>query len=259
MHMKGLGLGGLFAVVALVGCGSSGAGGTGGSTGTGGSGTTGHAGSTGTAGNGSAGHTGSGGTTGAGGAFTTSVPSGTKLTGLTSAQQTQLCNDLDTYVDHTLPELCNAAAATAVNGLEAARVDLIENPNTPDAQLRADCSAADADAGANASRCTDLLQDAGTQTCDISSTPATCEATVGDYTKCLNDTTTSSLQYYASFPTCSTITAASVNAFFAADGGLSSGPPEPASCAMFDSTCSVDGGTAAMTNMSPLPMPRMKR
>jgi hypothetical protein len=252
MHMKGLGLGGLFAVVALVGCGSSGgAGGTGGSTGTGGSG---HAGSTGTAGDNNAGHSGGGGTTGAGGAFTTSVPGGTKLTALTSAQQTQLCNDVENFVDHTfLPELCNAAAAASVNGLEAAYVDLIENPSTTDAQLRADCSAADADAGANAGRCTDSLQDAGTQTCDISSTPATCQATVADYTKCLNDTTTSSLQYYASLPNCSTVTAASVNAFFAADGGLSAGPPEPASCAMFDPTCDVDGGTAAMTNMSPLP------
>jgi hypothetical protein len=259
MHMKGLGLGGLFAVVALVGCGSSG--GTGGSTGTGGSGATGHAGSTGTAGNGSAGHTGSGGTTGAGGAFTTSVPSGTKLTGLSSAQQTQLCNDINNYADHTfLPELCNAAAAASVNGLAAAYADLIENPGVTDAKLRVDCSAADADAGANASKCTDSLQDAGTQICDdFSSTPATCQATVGDYTKCLNDTTTSSLQYYASFPSCSTITAASVNAFFAADGGLNAGPPEPASCAMFDSTCSVDGGTSAMTNMSPLRLPRMKR
>jgi hypothetical protein len=259
MHMKGLGLGGLFAVVALVGCGSSSLTGADGG-GTGGSASTGKAGSTGTAGDNNAGHSGGGGTTGAGGAFTTSVPSGTKLTGLTSSQQTQLCNDIENFIDHSFgPALCNAAAASSVNGLEAAYFDLLENTTATDAQLRADCTAADADAGAGARTCASEFLDGGVQTCNVSSIPSTCQATVGDYTKCLNDTSTSSVQYYAGFPSCSTLTAASVSAFFAADGGITEGAPEPASCTMFDSTCDVDGGTAAMTNMSPLPMPRMKR
>jgi hypothetical protein len=254
MHMRALGLGGLFAVVALVGCGSSGG------SATGGGGATGKAGSTGMAGSGSAGHTGSGGTTGAGGAFTTSVSSGTKLTGLTSAQATQLCSDLGSYFDHTyIPAICNGAAFSSLNGLEAAKVDLAENPNATDAQLRADCTAADADAGASASTCLGFFLDGGTQTCNVSSIPSTCQATVGDFTKCTNDRTAATAQYYAAFPSCATITAASVNAFFAADGGISDGVPESTTCAMFDSTCDVDGGTAAMTNMSPLPMPRRKR
>lgn len=254
MHMRGFGLGGLFAVVALVGCGSSTL--TGGAGGTGGVGATGHAGSTGTAG-----HTGSGGTTGSGGAFTTSVPSGTKLTGLTSSQRTQLCNDIESYIDHSFgPAICNAAAASTINGLEAAYFDLLENATATDAQLRADCTAADADAGASASTCATEFLDGGVQTCNISSIPSTCQATVGDYAKCLNDTSTSGVQFYAGFPSCSTLTAASVSALFAADGGISEGTPEPASCSMFDSTCDVnDGGTVAMTNMSPLPMTRLKR
>jgi hypothetical protein len=246
MHMKGLGLGGLFAVVALVGCGSSSLTGDGGSTG--------KAGNTGTAGSSSAGHTGGGGTTGAGGAFTTSVPGGTKLTGLSSSQQAQLCNDLENYIDHTFfPEFCNAAAASSLSGVTAAYFDLLENPSTTDAQLRADCTAADADAGLTASTCSSALLDAGTQTCNISSIPSTCQITVSQYATCINDTTTGGLQYYAGFPSCSTITAAGLNALFAADGGISEGAPEPPSCAMYDSTCDVDGGTAAMTNMSPLP------
>jgi hypothetical protein len=249
MHMKGLGLGGLFAVVALVGCGSSGAGGTGGSTGTGGSGTTGHAGSTGTAGNGSAGHTGSGGTTGAGGAFTTSVPSGTKLTGLTSAQQTQLCNDIDNYGRAESPTICKATAS--ITGLAAAYIDLLGNSAATTAELQAACTAASQDAGTCGP----------TGTCNIGSIPSSCQATVGDYTTCINQELTADLQYFDSLPSCGSITAASLSAFFATDGGASSaGPMESATCMMFDSTCSTDdGGTAAMTNMSPLRLPRMKR
>jgi hypothetical protein len=261
MHIKGLGLGGLVAIVALVGCGSSGGtGGTAGSTGhggtTGGAGITG-SGGTGTGTGGRAGTTGSG---GSGGAFTTSLPSGTKITGLTSAQATQLCADLANYDDHTLIlSLCNAAASSSVAGLTAAYFDLRGNPAATDAQLRADCTAANADSGSSSSDCISALADGGTQTCNISSTPSTCQATVGDFTKCINDQTAAALQYYASFPSCSSITAASLKAFFAADGGVDEGPPEPTSCSMFDSTCDVDGGTAAMTNMSPLQMPHLKR
>jgi hypothetical protein len=259
MHIKGLGLGGLVALVALVGCGSSGgAGGTGGSTGsgglTGGAGITGNAGATGSAGKG--GNTGTG---GSGGAFTTTLPSGTKITALTSAQATQLCNDLANYDDHTfIPTICSSAASAS--GLTAAYRDLQDNSAATTVQLRADCAAASADSGTSDSDCLSVFLDGGTQTCDISSTPSACQATVGDFTKCTNDRTAAALAYYASFPSCSSLTATSLSAFFAADGGVGAGATTPTSCSMFDSTCSTDdGGTAAMTNMSPLPMPRMKR
>jgi hypothetical protein len=222
--------------------------------GTGGSG---HAGSTGTAGGGGAGHTGTGGTPVTGGAFTTSVPAGTKLTGLTSAQATQLCSDIGTFINHTfIPNICNESAS--LSGLEAAYIDLLGNPGATDAQLRADCTAATADAGT--SRCTGELVDGGVQTCNVSSIPSTCQATVGQYGTCLNDTNAATAQFYGALPKCNAITAASVTALFAADGGASQGPPEPSTCSMFDSTCTADAGTAALTNMSPLPMPsRMKR
>lgn len=244
MQIKGLGLAGMMAMLALVGCGSGdglgGTGGTGGSTGKGGG-----AGAKG-------GSTGEGGSTGSGG-FSTSVPSGTKLTGLTTAQATQLCSDIGSYFDSTfLPMLCHASAP--LSGLEAAYLDLLENSSASNSELQAACAAAAADAGS----CSDL-EDGGTQSCDVSSEPATCQATVGDFTKCLNDTTTADVQYYASLPSCSTLTAASVTAVFEADGGSSLNPPEPTSCSIFDSTCDVGGDNTVMSNMSLRMMPKRRR
>jgi hypothetical protein len=246
MHSRVLGCGVVLAIAALVGCGSSG--GTGGNTGKGGS--TGAAGSTGSGGR--AGGTGSGGSTGSGntsGTFTTSVPSGTKLTGLTSGQVTQLCTDIANFARAEEPTVCNAEAP--FNGLFAADFDLLVNPNATDAELRADCTSASADGGTCSSN----------GTCNIASIPSSCQATVADYTTCLNQAITAELQYFAAFPSCSSITAASLNALFAADGGASASPMESATCAMFDSTCSVvdDSGTAAMTNMSPFPLASHRR
>jgi hypothetical protein len=242
MRIKGLGLGGLVAIVTLVGCGSgSGTGGTGGQTSTGTGGGTG---------------SGKGGTTGSGGSFTTSVPSGTKVTGLTAAQAAQLCSDVESYVDNTFfPAICRATASS-LSGPEAAYLDLLQDPTASTSELQAACaSAATRDSG---SACPDTFVDAGTQTCNISQIPSTCQATVGDYAKCINDSTAADLQLYASAPSCSTLTAASLMAYFAADGG-SSNPPEPASCSTFESTCSVDGGVAVMPTISARMMPRPAR
>ena len=97
------------------------------------------------------------------GAFTTSVPSGTKLTALTGGQATQFCSDLQKFFDNTfIPTICNSSANVA--GAEAAYVDLIGNPSATDSELRAACTAASADAGPNG--CTDALVDGGTGSCD---------------------------------------------------------------------------------------------
>lgn len=239
MHMKGLGLGGLFAIVGLVGCGSSG--GSTGSGGTNGAGGSGKAGITGTAGNGSAGHTGSGGTTGTGSGFTTSIGSGTKITGLTSGQATQLCSDIESYENRTLTPI-TCPALPAIEGLDAANDDLIENSSATGAELQAACTARKADAGT----CPiSSSADAGLDSCDISSVPSTCTATVGDLTACLDDMVTSYSQFVAAIPTCTTLTPAIVAAYFAADGG-GGGPADPASCAVIESdACNVpdDSGT----------------
>jgi hypothetical protein len=243
MQIKGLGLAAMTAMMALVGCGSSdGLGGTGGSGGSPGKG--------GGAGGAKGGSTGEGGSTGSGG-FTTKVPSATKLTALTTAQATQLCSDVESYLDSTfLPMLCHASAP--LTGLEAAYLDLVQNPSASNSDLQAVCAGAAGDAGS----CSDLGD--GTQSCDVSSEPSTCQATVGDFTKCLDDTSAADAQYYATLPSCSTLTAASVTAFFEADGGSSFNPPEPTSCSMFDSTCDVDG-SSAMSNMSLRMMPNKRR
>ncbi len=215
MHIKGLGLGGLVTLAALIGCGSSS---PGGSTGNGGGGTSG------------------------GGPFTTSVAPGTKLTGLTPAQVTQLCADIDNYVQQFLfPSLCDQVRRS--NAAESTYRYLQQNPTATNAQLQAMCAQSEAD--------TSCLFDAdgGTETCNASSIPS-CQATVGNYSKCLNDESGAENQFIDSIPSCSSLTAASLNAFFAADGGVSTGPTEPTSCSMFDSTCDVDAGTAAMTNMT---------
>ena len=244
MKIKGLGFGAVIAIVGLVGCGSSsGTGGTGGSNG----------GGTGTGKGGTTGSGGKGGTTGSG-SFTTSVPSGTKVTGLTSSQAAQLCSDVETYVnDIFFPAVCNASSS--LTGLEAAYIDLLQNPSASNSELQAACASAAGDAGS----CSDFLVDGGTATCNISSVPATCQATVGDYTKCINDQSAADLQFYASVPGCGTLTAASVKAYFAADGGSSVDPPQPVSCTKFDSTCNVDGGTTSPASMSLRMMPPRRR
>ena len=240
MQIKGLGLWGVMAIGALVGCGSSnGTGGTGGSTGGGGTGS----------GKGGGAGSGKGGATGA---FTTSVPAGTKVTALTSAQATQLCSDISSFFDSTfLPELCRASSS--VPGLEDAYLDLLQNPTASNSELQSVCASDTQDGG-----CSDFV-DGGTDSCDVSNVPATCDATVGDYATCVNDMTFADVQFYSSLPGCSTLTAASLKAVFEADGGSSLNPPEPTSCSKFHSTCDVDGGSSAISNMSRRMTPKRRR
>lgn len=210
-----------------LGCGSS----SGGTTATGGSGGHGPSSGQGGAGNSATGGhsaTGTGGTSG-GGTFTTSVPSGTKLTALTPAQGMQLCNDLNTYFQGTLSSvLCKEA------GVEAAVFLQAFNSASTDAQLQMACQQSyddclHPDGGATTS----------TDNCNPSSEPATCQATVGDLKTCVDDQATAYQQLSASLPSCSSLTAAKVASFLSsgADAGTTAGN-DPPSCTKFDSTCS---------------------
>jgi hypothetical protein len=122
---------------------------------------------------------------------------------------------------------------------------LQNNPNATNAQIQAACTQADADAGT----CLFTANPDG-GTCTLGSFPSTCEATVADYTKCLNDTVTSYKQFGATIPSCSSLTVASLNAYFATDGGGQIGPTQPTECTVFDTggACSTST-TAAMLNM----------
>jgi hypothetical protein len=264
MHIKGLGIGSLFAVAALAGCGSSsGSSGTGGSSGKAGSG--GSAQSTGTGGGSVAGH-GGGGTAGSSnvgrggnsgnstGTFSTSVNSGTKLTALSGAQATQLCTDINSFFDNTLTAtLCTAQDPDF--GLEAAAAYLEANPSATDAQLQATCAQAAVDGGS--CRVTGSV-DGGIASCDTASIPSTCQATVGDYATCLNATEAAYVQFIAAIPSCGSLTAASLTAYFATDGGGTVGPTEPSSCATIDATCSTsDGGSDANAATSAFVLPQL--
>ena len=220
MHSKrGVGRWELLVIVALAGCGSSGGkassdGGTGGMTGggTGGSGET-TGGGTG----------GSGETTGGGGSFTTSVPSDTKLSGLTPTQQTQICADEEHYLGEGafLSNFCRIIALQTLSGA-------LNEPLT-DAQLQAGCasdytSCLSADSGVTGS---------GT-TCNLSNVGSQCTGTVGDYLTCSNDDIAKINRLAASLPSCSTITKSTLAAAAAAiqgDGGLNT---LPAGCAPID-------------------------
>jgi hypothetical protein len=228
MHIRVQGLAAVLTMAALVGCGSS--------SGTSDGGTfTGHAGTGGssTGSGGKGGSTGSGGVSG-GGTFTTSVSSSTKLTGLSSAQATQLCNDVNHYSQTTLaPSTCK------LSGILGAFTLLIGNSSATNAQLQAACTSA-------YNAC--LSGDGGTVTgtCDptaIMSSPSTCTATVGDVSTCLNAEGSEVVQIYATIPSCSEVTAANITSTFA-DAGT--GPTDPASCMTLDSmNCeeSADSGT----------------
>jgi hypothetical protein len=185
-------LAGLFTVAALVGCGSSSSG-------------------------------------GGGGGFSTSVPSGTKLSSLTTAQAAQLCTDLTTYES-------TQAAAQTTDGCKIAGIDAAFAAQTgstatlTDAQLQADCTV-------GTSTCTSADAGSGGQAlCDsttFAGEPTTCTSAVSDVQKCISDMNTANSTFYAALPSCSALTAASLASAEAAingDGGNSGGPPEPASC-----------------------------
>jgi hypothetical protein len=206
---KGVGMFSVVVVAMLVGCGSSGSGGTGGSGGSGGV-------------SGGKGGAGGAGNTSGGGPITTSVPSGTLLTGLSGAQQTQLCNDLRPFTDTLAMAGCKVTAL--VFGSLGA---------TTDAELQAACATLYASC---------LASDGGTTTCDPSATPSTCTATVGDLITCANAESAAAAQ----IPSCSSATLASVAAL-ASDGGTSTGP---AVCAQFNTGGSCNGGVV-MSAASP--------
>jgi hypothetical protein len=167
-----------------------------------------------------------GGTTGGGtggGSFTTSVPSDTRLSALTSAQQAQICADEEHYLSEGtfFSNLCQIKTLQTLSGA-------INEPLT-DAQLQAGCasdytSCLSVDGGITGS---------GT-TCNLSNVGSQCTGTVGDYVTCSNDDIAKISQLAASLPSCSTITASTLAAAAASiqgDAGLNA---SPAGCAPID-------------------------
>jgi hypothetical protein len=144
----------------------------------------------------------------------------------------QLCNDVNTYEQGTLGGvLCKELGIEAAVFLQAFQSD------ATDAELQMACQDANnsclhPDGGATTG--------GGCTASTFTNEPSTCQATVGDVQTCLNDQTVAYQQASAAIPSCGALTAASVASLTssAADGGATT-IAEPASCAKFNSTCSM--------------------
>ena len=202
-----LGLGGALAIAALVGCG----GGSGGS-----------------------------------GGFTTSVPSGTKLTSLTPQQATQLCTDFDNFGKNTFtPDLCKLIA------IESTALTLLASSSTAppsNATLQMACTQAyngcltGGDAG--------VTTTSGCDASTFTSEPSTCTATVGDLTTCTNADLTTANQELAQLPSCSSVTSTSLlSALATLEAEADAGTSMSATCTALESNCNTGSSSSATVGL----------
>jgi len=202
-----LGLGGVLAIAALVGCGG------------------------GSSGNGT-------------GGFTTSVPSGTKLTSLTPQQAMQLCTDFDSYAKTALtPDLCKVIA------IEAASLTLLASSTTQPSNATLQMACTEAYNGC-------LTGDGGftnTSSCDASTfttEPSTCTATVGDVTMCTNADLTMTNQELAQLPSCSSVTAANlISALATLTAEADAGTSMSANCTALESNCNTGSSSSSTVGL----------
>ena len=163
------------------------------------------------------------------GSFSTTVPPSTQLGQLSSAQLTSLCSDLNRYYTGLAS---NASLKQGSCKLAAVlTASLTVGSSTTDAQLQAACNQA-------YNQCLSGSSTTGqTLTC-TETPPASCTATVAQYTACLNDNVSATTAAFASLPACNSLTVASLSA----DGGSGGGGDElPASCKTFSAACSDTG------------------
>lgn len=187
-----LGLGGFLAIAALVGCGGN----------------------------------------SSGGGFTTSVPSGTKLTSLTPQQAMQLCTDFDAFGTTALtPDVCKLLAIEAT----ALSLSFSSTGQPSDAILQMTCTQ-------SYNNC--LSGDGGvtsTSSCDPSTfttEPSTCTATVGDLTMCTNADLATAKQEVAGLPSCSSVTSSNlISALATLAAQADAGTSMSAACTALESNC----------------------
>ena len=203
-----LGLGGALAIVALVGCGSN---------------------------------------SSSGGGFTTSVPSGTKLTSLTPQQATQLCTDFDSYGTTTLtPDLCKLLAIEATALSPSFLGALTAQPS--DATLRMICTQSynSCLSGGDGGITTTSSCDPSTFTTE----PSTCTATVGDVTMCVNADLTAFNQEAAALPSCSSVTAANLTSALATLAAQSdAGTSMSATCTALEANCNMGSASSSTVGL----------
>jgi hypothetical protein len=204
----------LVSTVAVFGCSSSsGDGGTGGKGGSSSS-TGGSVGTGGSSTGGAGGEVNMGGAAGTNSAVTTL--SGTKTVGtLTTAEASQLCNDVYMYFGTAIPN----ATACKWKGLSYAA----SSSAPTQAMLQQNCTTQQSSCGidpwANNAGCSDL--------------PAGCTATVAEYSACIKDTVVAFIQTVNGLPMCSALTSADTAKIFDAQAGAGS----PASCDTLANKC----------------------
>jgi len=186
----------LVSTMAVAGCGGGGGGSAGaaGTTGTAGSagGTTGAAGSAG-------GTTGTGG--GGGGGAVTSISASKTLGSLTAAESDQLCDDTKTYF---------MTSISKANSCKFSALSMAASTSAPsDAVLRTNCTSMETSCNASAT------MGPGSST-SCFPPPATCTATVAQYSACISDQAALLNQSANTLPNCSAVRLADISPIFGA-------------------------------------------
>jgi hypothetical protein len=146
------------------------------------------------------------------GAFTTSVSGNIRLNDLSSAQATQLCDDVNMANTATL-EPTRCARDDHANAVLATSAYLQDNPTATDAELQAECSQLLA-----ANEAGDCY---GVAICDattIATNSPYCTATVADIVNCINENDAIIKNLLAATPACDAVTVSSVSAYGAPGG-----------------------------------------
>jgi hypothetical protein len=199
------------AMVASSGC-SSGSGTTGSAGSSGSSGTTGSAGTTGGGGTtGSAGSSGSSGTTGSGGSpQSITTLSGSKALGtLTAAEATQLCDDVKAYYRSAITKASSCKWYALFNASSSS--------SPTNMALQNNCTQGE-------TACTQSSDTGpGTMTSCLP-IPASCTATVAQYSTCIIDGARLLNQAASTLPSCSTITLADLTPVFDAQNAINAPP-----------------------------------
>ncbi len=158
------------------------------------------------------------------GTFSTSVAATALLGDLSSAQETQLCNDLHVFSATTVYK-------NAVEG--GCRLSGIIIAGLSHAQSDSDAEAACMNAYDSCKTdpaSTNALSETNFACYGVSTS---CKATVGQFAACLNDSFAALSQELAVLPTCSNLTRAGL----AGDAGFPVTLPQPSSCATFVTNC----------------------
>ena len=159
-----------------------------------------------------------------GGTFATSVDGGA-LNTLAPSQATQLCTDINNAAGD------GGLEATFCNDLNLAfAVDAVEtylrnNPGASTGMLQARC---DSYLTGAQSGCNPVAQ------CDVSlfvNQPAACVATVSDVVACINEYAKLAAELANSGPSCTSISASTLNRYYADGGAFDKYNESPASCA----------------------------